>query len=275
MLTEKYRPKTKKELVGNKRAIDIVERCIESGKPCLLHGEPGVGKTSTVYALANDLGYAVQEINASDHRKRDDMEQLLARVRTKGFRKHLYLLDEVDGMSDWVGVRKIITYSVNPIMLIANDAWKIPKKIRDLCTEAKFYTPRPRQVLDRLKKIAEQEGREVDYSKTGEDVRSSINAVFYGGDTRKSENRFNIIDNVLRGRSSVDKLEEDDLIWILDNIHNYYSGANIVKAFNILALASRTKNLDILQHLPKGSGKVEYPRYFRKVKVARRQKGRD
>jgi len=72
----------------------------------LLEGQPGIGKTSIVYALANDLNMEVIETNASDTRTRDALEKKLKETtKSRGIMdfitqsKHkLILIDEVDGI---------------------------------------------------------------------------------------------------------------------------------------------------------------------------------
>lgn len=267
-ITERYRPKTEKDLIGNPKAIATLRESLKEGKNCLLYGMPGVGKTSSVYALAADLGFSVFEVNASDERRKEDLTSLLERVRIKGFRKHLYLLDEVDGMKKWETIEKILTYSRHIIVLVANDVWKIPKKVRDLCVEVRYYRPDVRDVVERVQKIAKQEGATVDFSAVGEDVRSSIIAAFYGGDKRKATDQFKRIDAVLRGRGQLGTPSKEDLIWLLDNLHNYYKGRDLFEAVNVLSIAARS-NLLALEHLPKGGGKLQYPYYLRRKKVLR------
>ncbi|MHA2400721.1 MAG: AAA family ATPase, partial [Promethearchaeota archaeon] len=72
----------------------------------LLEGPPGIGKTSIVYALANDLNMDVVETNASDTRTRATLEKKLKETtKTRGImdfitqsREKLILIDEVDGI---------------------------------------------------------------------------------------------------------------------------------------------------------------------------------
>ncbi len=72
----------------------------------LLEGPPGIGKTSIVYALANDLNMEVVETNASDTRTRATLEKKLKETtKTRGImdfitqsREKLILIDEVDGI---------------------------------------------------------------------------------------------------------------------------------------------------------------------------------
>ena len=72
----------------------------------LLEGPPGIGKTSIVYALANDLSMEVVETNASDTRTRDALEgKLKETTRSRGImdfitqsKEKIILIDEVDGI---------------------------------------------------------------------------------------------------------------------------------------------------------------------------------
>ncbi|MFW9784526.1 MAG: AAA family ATPase, partial [Candidatus Heimdallarchaeota archaeon] len=72
----------------------------------LLEGPPGIGKTSIVYALANDLNMEVIETNASDTRTKNAIERRLKETtKSRGImdfisqtREKLILIDEVDGI---------------------------------------------------------------------------------------------------------------------------------------------------------------------------------
>ena len=56
--TETYRPTTLSEVRGNDKARDALEEWAETwedhGEAVVVHGSPGVGKTSAAHALAND-----------------------------------------------------------------------------------------------------------------------------------------------------------------------------------------------------------------------------
>ncbi|MFX1388977.1 MAG: replication factor C large subunit [Promethearchaeota archaeon] len=72
----------------------------------LLEGPPGIGKTSIVYALANDFNMEVIETNASDTRTRATLERKLKETsKTRGImdfitesKEKLILIDEIDGI---------------------------------------------------------------------------------------------------------------------------------------------------------------------------------
>jgi len=211
----------------------------------------------------------VSEVNASDERRKEELENLYERTLAKGFRKHLFLLDEIDGMKDWLSIEKILSRSKHPIVLIANEYWTIPKKVRDLCQEVQFYKPQVRDIVSRVKTIAKAEGIEADLTKIGEDIRSSFNAIFYGGERREIDDKFALVDRILRKKLPFDKFSkfsEDDLIWLLDNAQNYYSGKQLYEAIHLIALASKT-NVSVLSTLPEGKGKPEYPYTLRRRRM--------
>ena len=85
--TERYRPRTLADLVGNGPAVKKLKTWAEAWaagvprtKAVVLAGPPGVGKTSAALALAADMDWAVIELNASDARNADRIK----RVATAG-----------------------------------------------------------------------------------------------------------------------------------------------------------------------------------------------
>ena len=103
-------------------------------KAKLLMGPPGVGKTTIVYALANDFNLKVIELNASDVRTADALEQRLKEtVKTKNLdsfyskpQGKLILIDEVDGLHgqhDRGGLKSLIEIIISskfPIIMTCN-----------------------------------------------------------------------------------------------------------------------------------------------------------
>jgi len=265
MLTAKYRPKTESDLIGNEKALDKFKDALREGKHCFLYGLPGIGKTSAVYAIASDLGYSVVEVNASDERRKDDLESLLDRVKMKGFRKWLLLMDEADGIRNWGLVQRILTEAAHPVVMVANDEYKVPKKVKDMSVKVRFYRPRLSDVVKRVKHIAESEGLDVKYGEISGDVRSSINATMYGGAKYEIENHFDMV-NLALSSGIIGDLSDDDMVWLLDNLHQFYRGRDLYEASQLLALAARTK-LGVLKLLPRGRGKPLYPYFLRRKRV--------
>ena len=109
---------------------------IETSKAAiLLEGPPGIGKTSIVFALANDFNMEVVETNASDTRTRKTLENRLKETsKSRGImdfitesKEKLILIDEVDGIygvQDRGAVPTIIELVQNtqfPIILCSNE----------------------------------------------------------------------------------------------------------------------------------------------------------
>ncbi|WP_319508077.1 replication factor C large subunit [uncultured Methanolobus sp.] len=173
---EKYRPKTLSDIVGHKKVIDDLRKWGEQwvhgapeSKAVLLHGQAGIGKTSSAYALANDMGWEVIELNASDQRTAGVIDKVAGsasrmQTLTGSSAKRLIVLDEADnlhGNSDRGGSRAIIDIvkkTNQPILLIANDLYGISSSLRSLCMELKFASVQSRSMVPALKDIARQEG---------------------------------------------------------------------------------------------------------------------
>ncbi|ORD94074.1 RFC1 [Enterospora canceri] len=166
---EKYRPQKSSEIIGNPTAIGEVRDFLESGssEALFISGSPGLGKTTTVHVLCNELGISMIEFNGSDLRNKKGLDK---NVRSKleggsvlGIQR-VIVMDEVDGMSsDRGGIAeliKIVKESSIPIICIAND--RTHPKLRTLmshCNEVKFRKPVISSVLPRLKSILKTEGK--------------------------------------------------------------------------------------------------------------------
>ena len=169
---EKYRPKRLQDLVGNAASIrQIVEWAktwSPSSKPLILYGKPGTGKTSTVYALANDLGWEVVEMNASDQRTKASIERIAGSssqtASLTGTSRKLIMLDEADhlqGSADRGGARaviEVIKRTRQPIVLVANDVYALPPDLKARSELVQFKALQARSLIPRLKYIATMEG---------------------------------------------------------------------------------------------------------------------
>jgi replication factor C large subunit len=142
MWSEIYRPARVQEMIGNEDERLMVMKWlsgwVSGSKPLLLIGPPGVGKTTLIHVLARQLDYDLIEMNASDTRNREELEQLIMPilVNTSIFgKKMLLFLDEVDGISgreDTGGIESIVRIMKEPTIPIIMAANNRDAKIKEL-----------------------------------------------------------------------------------------------------------------------------------------------
>ncbi|PCR90077.1 replication factor C large subunit [Natrinema ejinorense] len=196
--TETYRPTTLSEVRGNNKARDQLEEWAESWddhrKSVIVHGSPGVGKTSAAHALANDMGWPVMELNASDSRGADVIERIAGEAAKSGTLtggesgRRLVILDEADnfhGNADYGGSRevtRVVKDANQPIVLVANEFYDMSQSLRNSCETIEFRDVSKRSIVPVLRDICRREG--VDFEEealekiaesTSGDLRSAVN----------------------------------------------------------------------------------------------------
>ncbi len=144
-------------------------------KAVILSGKPGVGKTSAALALANDMGWGVIEMNASDERNREAIQRLVGRsavddtftsegdfVPYRHGKRTLLILDEADnvfGKEDRGGILEIkntVEKTRQPMILIVNDYYGLKnrsKSLSDLLMKIEFKPVDKGDIIQLLKKI--------------------------------------------------------------------------------------------------------------------------
>lgn len=197
MWTEKYRPKSLKKIMNQKKIVERLESFVKARNipHCIFAGPPGTGKTTAALCLAHDLyggGYRefLMELNASDERGINVVRETVktfARVRSLGeVTFKILILDEADNMTSDAQQalrRTMERFTENcRFILIANYSGKIIEPIQSRCAPFRFtYLPRKEHDLY-LKQIAENE--KVQLSESG------LDAVYeaFGGDLRRAVN---------------------------------------------------------------------------------------
>ncbi len=287
MLTwvEKYRPQKVREVAGNSKSIDAIVGWINAWKTgipkkrgILLHGPAGVGKTSVAYAIANELGYDRIELNASNARTQDVINKIVGSASTLTTLnplqdRKIIVIDEVDGIhgkAEYGGLKALmqaIRKTKQPIILIANDPWKLSRDFRNLVQMVKFDRLDQRIVIGVLKEICTHEGIRTDEkvlkivaTNSNGDLRSAVNdlqALGEGKDNiaisdidllsmRDSELQiFDVLRRILktrdcdRAREAVwDSGENPDTIlkWLSENLPiEYGDSRDLAEAFNYIS----------------------------------------
>ena len=172
--TEKYRPSTLSEVRGNNSARDSLEEWAETWEnhreAVIIHGTPGVGKTSAAHALASDMGWPTIELNASDSRTKDVIEQVAGEAAKSGTLtaggqgRRLVVMDEADnihGNADRGGARAVsslVKEAGQPMILIANEFYDMSNSLRNNCQDIEFSAVQKRSIVPVLRDICRKEG---------------------------------------------------------------------------------------------------------------------
>lgn len=165
-----------KKIRSYNRTVEEKKQKKESNLPSdkaavLLEGPPGVGKTSIVYALANDLNMEVIETNASDTRTRDALElKLKETVKSRGImdfivqsKNKLILIDEVDGIygvTDRGAVPSIldlIETTQFPVIMCSNEYKRNLQPLYNKVTKFEINPLSKEEILKIVKRILKNE----------------------------------------------------------------------------------------------------------------------
>ncbi|WP_435333548.1 replication factor C large subunit [Haloarchaeobius sp. TZWWS8] len=241
--TEKYRPSTLSEVRGNDKARGKLKKWADSWddhrKAVILHGSPGVGKTSAAHALASDMGWPVMELNASDSRTADVVERIAGEAAKSGTLtggtsgRRLLILDEADnfhGNADYGGSRevtKVVKSANQPVVLIANEFYDMSNGLRNACEDVQFRDVSARSIVPVLRDICRQEGIEFEDAalrkiaeSTSGDLRSAVNDLqavaektqrlteddVMTGDRDRTEGIFDFLDDVIKNKGAQESL---------------------------------------------------------------------
>lgn len=280
--TEVYRPQTLSAVRGNDSARDALRSWAQAwpgeGRAVILHGRPGVGKTSAAHALAQDMDWHPVELNASDQRTASVIEEVAgeaAKSATLTGGRKLIILDEADnlhGTADRGGsgaITRLIKEAEQPIVLIANEFYDMSRGLRNACEDIEFRAVSTRSIIPVLRDICRKEGIEFDEEalrtiaeQTNGDLRSAINDLQAIAETTdaltvedvvtserdRTEGIFPFLDTVLKEASAqealyaaydVDETPDDLLAWVEDNVSKDYSGPELTRAYGRLAAGDR------------------------------------
>ncbi|KAK0102412.1 hypothetical protein ONS95_006032 [Cadophora gregata] len=197
--TTKYAPTSLNQICGNKKAVEQIGEWLRGWpkahkynfqhkgpdglggfRAIMIHGPPGIGKTTAAHLAAKLSGYDIIESNASDTRSKKMVEaglhEVLNNTSLRGYfagdgkdvdlqkKKIVLIMDEVDGMSagDRGGVgalAKVCKTTDIPMILICNERRLQKMKPFDyVAFDMPFRRPTSDQVRSRIATICHREG---------------------------------------------------------------------------------------------------------------------
>jgi replication factor C large subunit len=280
LFCEKHRPECFADIKGQDMAVAKIKDFMANfpaEKAIILYGPTGSGKTSLVYALAQESKSEILELNASDLRNKEEIDKIVkgasqqASLFSPSFNiksKKIILVDEVDGLTtdDRGGLPeliKLIEDSSFPIIITANDVWD--RKFSDLRKKADLIELKELNyltILDILKSICQKENcilpedllKNIAIKSKG-DVRAALNdlqtinqeTTIDGIDERdKEEKIFNVLKNVFKNLPNTETLFlyeklnmplDEVFLWLEENLPLEYKGKELYLAFNALSKA--------------------------------------
>jgi len=248
----KHSPQNIDEVAGNSEARELVKKWAldwsrgKRGKPLLLWGPTGVGKTALANAVAREFNWTLVTFGANLERGKKDLNRCFAPqasgVDLYGTRK-IMVVDEVDAVFDRGEIpvlNQLLQEARQPTMLIAEDAWN-PKlqPIRALCILVPFKKINWLEIKKVLTKTLAREGMRASAGDAiletvekiarscGGDVRSALidlQATAAGGGVFSSErerkqNVFDALRKMFGARSFSQAIQESETV---DEDLNYF-----------------------------------------------------
>lgn len=195
-LYRKYRPQTFKEIVNQEHVKSTIQQELVSGKlphAFLFYGPRGIGKTTTARILAKALNCKklnenepcnscescesltkgaslnLVEVDAASQTGVDNVRENIianARVSVKSDEYKVFIIDEVHMLSTSSFNALLKTLEEPPervlFILATTELHKIPETIISRCQRFDFHPIHAQQLVEHLRSICEQEGREVE-----------------------------------------------------------------------------------------------------------------
>ncbi len=199
--TEKYRPKTRKDIIGHEEIVSKIFSMVDTGNltHCIFEGRPGVGKTSCALVIGREIFGEnflsnFLELNASDERGIAVVQgqvKMFAMTSPLNANFKIIFLDEADMLTKeaQTALRRTMEYYSDSTIFIfgVNDISRIIEPLISRCEVFHFGSIPKIKIANRLSTIYKLEsGREVDVK--GFDALIKI-AEISNGDLRKSINQ--------------------------------------------------------------------------------------
>ena len=263
---EKYRPENMDNLISHKNIVDTLSNFIKD--KCMPHllfyGPPGIGKTSTILACANNIfgqnkSILVLHLNASDERGIETARQRIkdfacSKSIISNYPFKLVILDEADSMTEdaQLALRQIIVnYTYNTrFCLICNFINKIIPNLQSRFTKFRFSVIKYRDISDRINEICNIENinitdnaKHVIHDISNGDFRKYINILQSLSSKQQSINENDVYDymcelNKTQLHTIISSLFNDEFVTSYNNI-KYIMENNSITLDSIIKRVSK------------------------------------
>lgn len=185
------RPQTFRDLVMPEVTSQLLHAIVKNSKLCslLLHGSPGVGKTSTIECLCNELNERVDwfsksrdvlVLNASDDRGLESVRTTVKSfVEHSGAHPRIIVMDEIDAMT--AVAQRSLSYLLTSyncyLLATCNYLCHVDASLRDTCLLIQMPAP---EMADSIRILAHSTGvpeeiAAAQYKRTNGDLRTAKN----------------------------------------------------------------------------------------------------
>jgi replication factor C large subunit len=278
--TQKYQPKKTEEVANSsvKKLLEFIKNHKKQKKNAILiYGASGTGKTTAVTAIAKEKNLEIIEINASDFRNAEQINEKAGNsIKQKSLfsKEKILLVDEIDGLAgneDRGGVSALvglIKKTKVPIICTANNPWERKlSTLRSVCTLIQWENPSNIEITKILNNIIKKENINSEESiiksiarRSGGDIRAAITdlqvltqskqlnkeGLDSIDDRAKTETMFNSLIKILKNSdpkialTALENVEEDlntSILWIEENLPTEYKEKELAEAFEKLSRA--------------------------------------
>lgn len=281
---EKYRPLCFADVKGQNEALEKIKKFVsdfhlgkitaKSKRAIILHGPPGTGKTSLAHIISNETNSEIFELNASDLRNKNKLQEILQPVleqKSLTKKNKIILIDEVDGISateERGGLSELlflIEATPYPIIITANDIWG--RRLSPLRKKSELVKLREidyKTTKEIMSCILKKENIFVDdnilsriAANSKGDLRAAINDLQTASKTKDSslinfDERNKEVDifttlkkifqekptnSTLGAYESVNMNLDEIILWVEENIPAEYKGEELARAYDLLSKA--------------------------------------
>jgi len=172
----KYSPKSLDGFIGKAAAE---KAGTWDGRPVIIHGACGTGKTSLAYLMAAKRGWDVVEVGDENIVQAENIGNTAALFGNR----RMLLLENVDSVKDIKAVGELVEKAKNPLVLTTDDfSNKRLATVKKKCLEIQVRRPLPASIVKHLQMICDKEGVVVEKAVleriakgSSGDIRAAIN----------------------------------------------------------------------------------------------------